>query len=299
MAARHLVALLAHLRDDLRAQVRGTWRRGLDGVRRAWAARPPQPRLAAQGLVVGLVLLGLASLDARGRLADRLPAPRDWRALGALLDRDARPGDLVAILPPWLERARQVAPAALPVLATSALDTEWLPGIRRVWLVAAEGVATLGPSLPLSGRAGASVTQQVGRLQVTRLDLARPVIPGASLAEWTGADTRWREVGGVARRCMELAPDAGPPLGPEPPPLLLGSALGGHVALLPASAAGPARLLVRIDGAPPVPVLVTAADEWQPFRVDTLRFAETSRSVTLEAEAPPGALLCVEALVLP
>jgi hypothetical protein len=299
MAARDLAGLLAHLRDDLLAQVRGSWGRGRGWIRRTWAARPPQPRLAAQGLVAALVLLGLASLDARGRLADRLPSALDWRALNALLERDARPGDLVAILPPWLERARQVVPARLPVLASSALDTEWLPGVRRVWLVAASGVTRLGPLLPLAGRAGSSVTQQVGRLQVTRLDLAEPVIPVASLAEWTGTTLRWREVQGVARRCMELLPGAGPQARPEPPPLLLGSALAGHAALLPPATVGRARLLIRLDGAPPVPVEVTSRDGWQPFLVDTTRFARTPHRVSLEWEAPPGAGLCVEALVLP
>jgi hypothetical protein len=39
--------------------------------------------------------------------------------------------------------------------------------------------------------------------------------------------------------------------------------------------------------------------DWRPFRVDTLRFANSPRRVVLEAEAPPGASLCVEALLLP
>jgi hypothetical protein len=299
MAARHLAGLLAQLRDDLGAQLRGSWRRWLLGLQRLWAGRPPQPRLAAQVLVAALLLLGLASLDARGRLADRLPSATDWRALEALLERDARPGDLVAILPPWLERARQVVPARLPVLASSALDTEWLPGARRVWLVAAEGVTTLAPVHPLAGRARASVTQQVGLLRVTRLDLAAPVLPVTSLAERIGADTRWRDIQGVARRCMDLVPAAEPLVGPEPPPLLLGSALAGHVALLRPGPAGPARLLIGLDGAPALPIVVTERGGWQPFRIDTMRFAGTSRFVTLEAEAPAGAVLCVEALVLP
>jgi hypothetical protein len=44
---------------------------------------------------------------------------------------------------------------------------------------------------------------------------------------------------------------------------------------------------------------VVARGDWQPFRIDTVRFSGTSHSVTLEAETPPGAALCVEALVLP
>ena len=177
MAVRLLARLLAHLRDDLSAQVGGSVRGLRARVGRAWSARPPKRRIAAQGLVGALLLLGLGSLDARARLAGRLPSPLDWRALTALLERDARPGDLVAILPPWLDQARQAVPAQLPLLATSALDAEWLPGVRRVWLVAAGGVSSFGARPPLAARAAAADTQQVGQLRVTRIDLASPVLP--------------------------------------------------------------------------------------------------------------------------
>lgn len=299
MAVRLLVRLLDHLRDDLLAQLRGWRQEGLDWLRRTWARRPPRHRLAAQGLALALLALGLASLDARARLAARLPSPLDWRALTALLERDARPGDLVAISPQWLERARLAAPARLPLLATGALDAEWLPGVRRVWLVEASGVTTPGPHPPLAGRTGSSDTQQVGRLRVTRLDLATPVLPNGSLAEQGNLPTRWRDVQGVARRCLELASGPGGMAHLPLPRLTLGGALAGHVAPLPPSASGPARLLIRIDDGPVIPVVVTPRGGWQPFRIDTTSFADTSHSVTVEAETPAGAVLCVEALVLP
>jgi hypothetical protein len=299
MAPGLLVRLLTHLRDDLRAQVRGASSEWLERLRRRWKARPPPARQAAQLLVVALLALGLASLDARARLAGRLPSPLDWRALAALLERDARPGDLVAIQPPWLERARLLVPARLPVLGSSALDTEWLPGVRRVWLVAAGGVTSFGPRLPLAGRATAQVTQQVGQLQVTRLDLASPLLPLASLPEQSGTPTRWREVQGVARRCMELSPGAGGRASLELPALTLGGALAGHAALRPSSARGRGRLRIRVDTEAPVTFDTPSGREWRPFRVDTLRFANTPRRLILEAETPPGTSLCVEALLLP
>jgi len=298
MAARQLASLLAHLRDDLRGQVRGWWSSGLDRLRRSPAARAPRRQLAAQALVLGLIALGLASLDARQRLTDRLPSPRDWRALTALLERDARPGDLVAILPPWLERSRMAVPARLPVLATSALDTEWLPGIRRVWLVAATGVTTLGRRLPLADRSSVADAQQVGGLRVTRLDLAEPVLPLASLTERSGAVTRWREVQGAARRCLELTPGPGNPAIMALSNLRLGGSLAGHVALLPPSS-GPATLRIRLDDGPPVAIEVTARGGWQFFTVDTVPHADTSHAVTVEAAAPAGVSLCVEGMVLP
>jgi hypothetical protein len=299
VAARLLVRLMAHLRDDLVAQLRGARANGGGWLRRTWSRRPATRRLAAQLLVAALVALGLASLDARARLIDRLPSPLDWRALNALLERDARPGDLVAILPPWLERARLAVPARLPVLATSALEAEWLPGVRRVWVVAASGIITPGPRPPLAGRTASTDTQQLGRLRVTRLDLAAPVLPLASLSERGGPPTRWRMIQGVARRCLELPPRPGAPARLTLPGLTLGHGLAGHAALLPASAAGPARLLVQLDGGPPIPVVVKPGAAWQPFRIDTMSFAGAPHAVTMEVEIPAGGALCLEALVLP
>jgi hypothetical protein len=299
MAVRLLARLLAHLGDDLREQVRGWWRAGLDRLGRAWAARPPKRRMAAQALALGLVLLGLGALDARGRLAGRLPAPRDWQALTALLERDARPGDLVAIFPPWLEQAREAVPARLPLLATSALDAEWLPGVRRVWLVAAGGVSSFGPQLPLATRTAVSDIQQVGQLRVLRLDLASPVTTLYALADQPGATTRWHEVQGVARRCLELAARPGEPARLAWPRLRLGGALAGHAALLGGPGDGQARLRIRIDDEPPIRLEVTARGGWLPFRVDTTRFADRVYALALEAELPAGAVLCLETVVLP
>ena len=301
MAVRLLVRLLVHLRDDLSAQLGGWWLSGRRRLGRAWTARPPTPRLAARWLAVALLLLGLGSLDARGRLGDRLPSSLDWRALAALLERDARPGDLVAIFPPWLERARETVPARLPLLATSALDAEWLPGVRRVWLVAAGGLSTFGANPPLSSRSAVADTQQVGQLRVTRLDLNAPVLPIGSLAERSGMPTRWRDVEGVARNCLELTvrPDRPARLEQPQPQLLLGGALAGHAALLPPLPSGPVRLLVRVDDGPEIAVVLTPRGGWHPFRVDTTRFEGTWRPVAIELAAPVGSRVCLEALVLP
>jgi hypothetical protein len=299
MAVSLLARLLAFLGDDLRAQVRGWWRGGRELVIGAWAARPPGRRLAAQALALSLLLLGLISLDARGRLAGRLPAPRDWQALTALLERDARPGDLVAIIPPWLERAREVVPARLPLLATSALDAEWLPGVRRVWLVAAGGVTSFGPRLPLAARTAIADPQQVGQLRVTRLDLASPVTTLYALSDLPGAPTGWREVQGVARRCLELAARPGEAARLAWPRLKLGGALAGHAALVGGPADGQTRLRVRLGEEQPVSIEVAALGGWLPFRVDTTRFAGRGHALALEADLPAGAALCLEAVVLP
>ena len=252
-------------------------------------------------LVAALVALGLASLDARARLTDRLPSPLDWRALTALLERDARPGDLVAILPPWLERARLAVPARLPVLATSALEAEWLPGVRRVWLVAAERRHHPGHAAP-AGR-----PHRLGRHPAAGAAAGDPARPGragapAGLAGASGA--AGRPAGGRSRGWPAAAWSC--PRGParwrasrcRPSPL--GNALAGHAALLPPSSAGPARLLVQVDDGPPIPVVVGAGRRLAavPHRHHAAS-PHASHSVTIEAEAPAGGALCLEALVLP
>lgn len=299
MAVRLIVRLLVHLREDLSAQVSSAWRRLADRLGRAWATRPPKRRLAARGLVVGLLLLGLGSLDARARLSGRLPSPLDWRALTALLERDARPGDLVALFPPWLERAREAVPAQLPVLATSALDAEWLPGVRRVWLVVAGSVSSFGARPPLSSRSATVDTQQVGQLRVTRIDLASPVATLGSLAERSGAPARWRDVDGVARRCLDLAPRPGTPARLELPRLRLGGALAGHVALLTPDGSAAARLVFRVEGGPDIPVAVTARSGWLPFRIDTSGHGAGPLTLVIEAEGPAGSAVCLDAQVMP
>src|SRR5512137_875718 len=139
MAVRLLVRLLSHVRSDLDAQVRGWWRSVRRDLKHRWSRRPRAWRASAMALSLLLALLGAGSLLAQPRLAARLPAPLDWRAAAVLLERDARPGDVVVVEPPWLERARELVPPGLRLVALPWVEAEWFPGARRAWVLSAFG----------------------------------------------------------------------------------------------------------------------------------------------------------------
>ncbi|HEY6001909.1 MAG TPA: hypothetical protein VIV57_03480, partial [Anaeromyxobacter sp.] len=200
------MGVLAHEVEALRETLRG-WG---EALRRLWAARPGVGRATAIAFALGTALSGAASLGAQIRLPARLPASRDWAALRALVDREARPGDAVVLSPAWAERAREVLPASLPVLAARRYAGEDLFGVRRAWLVtlprapgftwdAEEDLLQRGA---LSGRAA-----RLGALEVARLEIAFPVLPLAFLpdrlarVEGPGAGTarEVREVAGAPR----------------------------------------------------------------------------------------------------
>jgi hypothetical protein len=302
MAARTLARLLASARDLLRAQA-GEWRRGL-GARAsaAWRVRPPARRA---GAVLAAALLGGAgvlSLAAGAGLPGRLPAPIDWRAASALLLRDGRPGDAVAVSPPWLERARELVPAGMPVVALPGPGDEPLPGVRRVWLLAAPSAPGAGGAAAagLVRRAARHDRRRLGGLEVTRFDLAAPTLPVAVLAE--GApEAATREVDGAPRRCLVLRPTPAVPLVRPFPAVPLGRSLAGHTALLPGQGDAPVRVAFQVEGEEVGAVEVRAAAGWAPFQLDTVRFTRGTHPLTVVVTAAgDGARpICLEALALP
>jgi len=196
-------ALWREARRHAREALRGWLARAGPELRRA-ASRaaqgaralvwPPTPERWAALLALAVGGLGLQALAFQARLSARLPAPLDWRAAAALLERDARPGDAVAIDPSWAERARVALPdrvaatpeAPLPVLAFPryAAALEDLAGLRRIWLVSlpeAPGFRE-AVSADLAARAeSVDGPQRLGALEMTRYDLRSPVLPLAFL----------------------------------------------------------------------------------------------------------------------
>jgi hypothetical protein len=305
MPARLLARALLHLRDLLAAQVRG-WvgsaRRELAG---AWAARPAGPRAGAMLLSLLLVGTGAAALVLQAELPGRLPDARDWRAAAALLARDARPGDAVLVAPAWLERARELVPQGVPVLAAPRLAGERLPGVRRVWLLDASAAPLAGweVATELARRAVQADAQQLGELEVTRFDLSAPVLPLATLAERASPEARstLRELGGLPRRCLLLQSTPGAPLRVPFPETRLGSALSGHATLLPGEGDAPVRLAFLVDGDEVGAVEVGPRDGRLAFSFDTSRSASGGHDLTVVA-TPAGASarpVCLEALALP
>jgi hypothetical protein len=300
MAVRLLVRLLSHARADLVAQVRAWWRNARRELKHRWSGRPRPYRAAAIGLSVLLALVGSGSLLARSRLTARLPSTLDWRAAGALLDRDGRPGDAVVVVPDWLERAREVVPPGLRLVAEPWVEAEWFPGARRVWILSAHGVVSPFTRPPLAQRALHSDTQRLGGLEVTRLDLASPLLPLADLADRAGAPSGWHEIDGLVRRCATLVttPTGPTKLGAAAFPL--GRTFGGHAALLSGGRTAPVRITLRVDKQPAFAFDLRAGEGWRPFQLDTTPLARESHDVTVEVTSSGGpATLCLEALALP
>src|SRR5512140_1014487 len=82
-----------------------------------WRRRPATRWLCGALLVVAVGGLGAVGAAFPAALRRLLPGQDDWAAAGALLARDARPGDAVVVSPAWAERLRAVAPPRLPVIA--------------------------------------------------------------------------------------------------------------------------------------------------------------------------------------
>jgi hypothetical protein len=297
--------------------------------RKARATFWPPRDIAWAALLAGAVsAAGLYGLWFQATLPGRLPSTTDWKAVAAVLARDAQPGDAVALAPPWAERAREVLPerlpsrpeVPLPVLAhpSYAEGVEDLPGISRVWLLSLPDAPGGAGSIASQLAARSSLVEgpvRIGRLTLTRNDLREPLLPLWSLADRVHsaliqgsapAAREVREVGSLPRRCV-LARLPGP--GAEPVVLRLsavplGVALRGHVGLVgdPSGGAPPVSLRVKVDGVELGRTEASAAPPaWKRFTVDTSRLPPIPHEVTVEI-VPSGPLplgVCVDLVALP
>jgi hypothetical protein len=320
----------ALLRERAAEGARETARAARERAAVAWARRPPAPRAAAIGLCALVALCGAAAIVSQARVAGRLPAPLDWAAARALVERDARPGDAVALAPAWAERARELLPAAVPVLAERRYAGEDLVGVRRVFLVSLADApwAAWNAELDLAERAARSeAPARLGALEVTRYDLAFPTIPLSFLPDrlfqaavtlggvpcpaaapgmlrcGDGAATvsrTVRDVGGVPRPCLSASSPAPlqAPVAIAFQPLRIGRTLRGHLgAAGDARGAGPVRIAALLDEEEVGAVEVTPAG-WTPFQIDMTRSAGQARSLTLVLTSPGRLALCLDAMVL-
>lgn len=211
--------------------------------------------------VLALAAAGLFALAFHARLPGRLPDEADHRAVGEVLAREARPGDVLLLQPWWAERARPFAPDGLPVVGYLGSDGDALEAYRRIWVLSQ-------PELPGSGaggfweafrrgRAPAGEERRFGtlRLSLHRNGLHRPTLFSAAEAlgvakvylespqggrqECPGgpdgfhcpggrarAGVEWHEVRFQPRRCLFMQPPGGGErLVVELPPLPAGDRL--------------------------------------------------------------------------
>ncbi len=289
---------------------------------------PPQDAAWAGLFAAAVVAAGVYGIWFQATLPGRLPSSSDWKAVAAVLARDTRPGDAVALAPPWAERAREILPerlptrpeASLPVLAypSYAEGAEDLAGIRRVWLLSLPDApgGTGRIAAELQARSGAAEGPlRIGQLTLTRFDLRSPLLPLWSLADLLPAARiqgpavvarEIREVGFLPRDCV-VARFAGPHPGTAVvrlPPAPLGVALRGHVGLAGdvSGTGASASVRVMVDGVELGRVEAAAsAPAWRTVQIDTSRLPPARHEVALEV-VPSGPLprgVCLDLVALP
>jgi hypothetical protein len=290
-------------------------------------------RLLAFGFALALLLLGAGGLAFQLALPSLLPGPLEWEAVEALLERDARPGDAVLTSPAWAERIRMLAPRGVRVLIRPRFDPSSLEGVRRIWLVSLPRAPGFSwqPEVELLAHASApDPPLAVGRLEISRYELAHPDLPLASLPErlpnasvsagglpcpaqggvfrcgagdaQASLESAVLEVDGVPRSCL-VARGSGSAaqvlatFGAVP----LGRVLRGNVGALPAGgdqAPLPLTVVVRVDGEEAAAVELDAAG-WPTFRADTARWAGGKHAVGIALVVPENRSLCLQVVTLP
>ena len=300
--------------------------------------RPSRPKQAAAVFACLVAALGVYGSYFYLSLPRRLPSPIDWRSAAVLLARDSRRGDAVALVPWWAERAREVLPASLPVLAYPHLAGEELLGVRRIWFLSLPDTPGFQSSIELeiAGRALRSFgPHRLGGLELTRYDLRAPVLPLAFLPDRLATATvslhgspcvpdarstyrcvaaqsisvrrEEREVDLLPRPCLYAHPpaDLAGPLVISFPNVPLGRVLRGHTGIVGELALGgtaPIHLSVSANGR-----ALGAADEppaspgWHAFQFDTGAEAGKVETVTfsLTAGEADERHLCFDAYTLP
>lgn len=338
---RRALALVRERLSELRASARTGAGRCIAFAARAGAVAhrllwPPGPRAWAALFAAGIAALGVHGWWFHASLPGRLPSALDWRAAAAVLGRDARPGDAVALDPWWAERAREALPASIPVMAFPRLAGEDLVGVRRVWLLSLPRAPgrRLALTGDLSARAAAiTKPQRLGGLELSRFDLRSPTLPLAFLPDRLSTATvsvgdracardargvfrcpaapfvivsrEVREVDYLPRPCLYAHPAPGEPLAIRFPSVPLGRALRGHTGIVGEAALdgeAPVRLTVKIDGEE-----AGAAEElpgepgWHPFQIETLGRAGRTGDVTFVVTSADvdRRHFCFDAFVLP
>jgi len=301
-------------------------------ARAVWARRPGARRATAVAFALLLAAAGVHGLAFQGSLPGRLPSALDWAAARALLEREARPGDAVAVSPAWAERAREALPGTVPILALPRYEGELLPGVRRVWLLSVPGAPGFSwePELDLVRLAArAEPLPRLGALALSRYALAAPHLPLAFLPDrMAGAEARLggvpctaapggfrcgeggalrlertvREVDGRARPCLSVYLPASPgaPLELTFPGVPAGRWVRGHAGLVGGSPAGaPVRVALSVDGEE-AGAFEVAGPGFTPFELATPGAAGAFRTLSLVFTWPaPAGTLCLDAVTLP
>jgi hypothetical protein len=204
----------------------------------------PQPSRLAALEGASFLLVALLALGFQAWLPTVLPHEVDERAVAAVLETEAQPGDVVLLHPWWTDRARLFLPPELPIVGYLGDETDALSEHPRVWVLAE-------PKLPrtpqaafaagfLPGRAPLGAERRFGpyALSLYRNGRFRPVrfsadealktasvavdVPGAGSSSCTREGSGFRCPGGARveaglhevlyqpSRCLFVVPPGGP-----------------------------------------------------------------------------------------
>jgi hypothetical protein len=96
----------------------------------------PQPSRLAAAEGAGFLLVALLALGFQAWLPWVLPTDMDERAVAAVLQTEAQPGDAVLLHPWWTDRARLFLPPELPVVGYLGDESDALLEYPRIWVLA-------------------------------------------------------------------------------------------------------------------------------------------------------------------
>jgi hypothetical protein len=202
----------------------------------------PARRFPLEGAAI--LLVAVLCLAFQLRLPALLPAEDDYKAVQAVLEAEAQPGDAVLLFPWWTERARLFSPDRVTVVGYQGSDSDPLELHHRVWVLSQ-------PDLPKASwpsfwsafgdrRTAVGAERAFGRLklQLYQNGRARPVRFSFTEAlaqaqvyvegpdgqrlpcQWDGRAHRcgggnyvaveWHEIRFQPRRCLRLFPPGGP-----------------------------------------------------------------------------------------
>lgn len=300
---------------------------------------PPRLRHGAVAFAAAVIGLGAYGLWFWSQLPIRLPSEMDWQAATAFLARSAKPGDAVALSPPWAERARLILPPSLPVMALPRYQGEDLVNVRRIWLLSLPNAPGFDRELDrqLAVRSsGGDRPLELGGLELTRFDLASPLVPRAFLPDQLAAARvtlgdrpceadaagvfrcpdapaglriarEVRAVEFLPRPCLfvHLQPQARRPITLRFHDVPLGTKLHGHTAIVGEAmlrGSAPVRLSVKVgDEEIGVAEEPAATPGWHAFQFDTTSAAGQARDVTftVTSDDPDERPLCFDAMTLP
>jgi hypothetical protein len=129
----------------------------------------PQPSRLAAAEGAGFLVVALLALGFQAWLPRVLPTDMDERAVAAVLQTEAQPGDVVLLHPWWTDRARLFLAPELPIVGYLGDETDALLEHPRIWVLAE-------PELPRTPEAAFAAGFLPGR---TRLGAERRFGPYA------------------------------------------------------------------------------------------------------------------------